>query len=220
MLTRPGIGLMLAQGAALRQAPRGVHRCHRARSASRVWPAPRRLSRSLALFPSWAWPSVELERDRIAVGIDESVDAFVVSPAARAPHVSGRSVVPLPRSPPSPLYDVGRVPMNADRGGVDHLQIATVSLRDRLEDPDPRHPPCAIAQSGCSRSSADHSAPECPPRANPSAAASKCRSTQADHPVLRGTPRGLFGSSGADDRPFKIRQLVPAWGHGRSCAEL
>ena len=86
------------------------------------------------------------------------------------------------------------------------MQIAIVSLRDRLEDLDPRHPPCAIAQSGCSRSSADHSAPECPPRANPpSAAASKCRSTQSRVIRPRHAAR-LVRQQRRKDRPVKIRQ--------------
>ena len=101
MLTRPGIGLMLAQGAALRQA---LAECIAVIGAigQQGLAGTEALEQIARALPVMGLAFGELERDRIAVGIDESVD-FRRQSAARAPHVSGWSVVPFLGLRPAPF---------------------------------------------------------------------------------------------------------------------
>ena len=96
----------------------------------------------------------------------------------------------------APFFTLGPMLMDADRRGVDHLQIAVVSLGNRIENAIPNAKITPISQNDCSRSSTARSAPGCPPRAIPSAVANRCRSKPSCRQA-RGTPRGLFGSKGS-----------------------
>ena len=77
----------------------------------------------------------ELEGDRIAVGVDER-GSWPSVRRANAPCIGLERRAPG-RLPAGPLFDVCRMLMDADRGGVHHLQITFVSLRYCREDPVP-----------------------------------------------------------------------------------
>ena len=110
-----------------------------------------------------------------------------------------------------PLFDVGRVLMNADRGGVDHLQIAVVSLRNRLEDPVPDAelpPPDEAVVAGRRRSVALRNVR--PGRAGPQPPVDAVQHLPIIGPRH---PARLVRQQRLDDRPFEIRQLVAACAH-------
>ena len=120
--------------------------------------------------------------------------------------------------PAAPLFDVGRMLMHADRGGVDHLQIAVVGLRDRLEDPVPDAvlaPSDEAVVAGRRRTVALGNVG--PGRARPQPPVDAVQ-----HPPVIGPRHAarLVRQQRLDDRPFEIGQFVAAWGHDGSFEEL
>lgn len=109
--------------------------------------------------------------------------------------------------------------MHADRGGVDHLQIAVVTLRDSLENPVPHAqlpPPHKAVVAGRGR-------PVALGDIRPGGTGSEPPIDAVEHaPIVR--PRDtarLVGQNGFYDRPFEIRKFVAALVHqGSSVEEL
>lgn len=90
---------------------------------------------SAADRPSWAWPSVRFSRigrPRASTTASSTVWIFVVPPRASDPWPEGRQNDPgiiLSEGGSSPFFRaVGRVLVNPDRGGVEHLDIPVISL--------------------------------------------------------------------------------------------
>src|SRR5215207_3893752 len=167
---------------------------------------------SAALEPSWAWPSVSFSATGRPLA---STRAWIFqgrgsSWSARPASAPCTGLERRPERRPSwrttPLFDVAAMLMNADRGRVDHLQIAVIGLRHRLEDAVPNADPRPAAEAvGAGRRRAVALGNVGPGRAGPEPPIDAVQHL----PVVR--PRHaarLVRQQRLDDRPLKVGQLV------------
>src|ERR1700686_3166349 len=108
--------------------------------------------------------------------------------------------------------------MDPDRGGVDHLQIALVSLRNGLENPVPDAQLAPADEAVV----AGRRWPVSLRNISPGRTRSQPPVDAVQHSAIIGPRHAawLVRQQSRDDRPFKICQLVSAWGHGCSFEEL
>ena len=135
----------------------------------------------------------QLQENREAVGVDDGME-FGRQSASRAPHALGSSRVPSGgrRGLRTPLFDIAAVLVDADRGRVNHLQVAVVILRYRREDPVPHADLCQASEAvGAGRCRPVVLGDVGPGRTGPDTPIDAVQ----DLTVIDGTPRGLFGSS-------------------------
>src|SRR5690554_6014645 len=177
-------------------------------------PSPRRSSISNALLPSWAWPGVSLRATGRPLASTRAWILVVNPPRERPMHRGSGS---SPTAVFGPLFCVRTMLVNADRGTVDHLEVALVSGRNCFVNsvPDAQFPPpheavvagrrrtIALRYVGPGRSRAQ--APENP-----------VQHLAIIHPWLAAR---LVRQQRLNDRPFKISDLVAASAHHISSFE-
>src|SRR5262249_41379094 len=117
----------------------------------------------------------------------------------------------------APLFYIGSMLMNTNGRGVDHLQIAVVSLRNSFENPVPYAdlpPPDEAIVAGRGR-------PVALGNIGPGRARPQTPIDAVEHPPVvgpRNTP-GLVRQQRLDDRPFEVRQFVATLVHSGSSIE-
>ena len=118
----------------------------------------------------------------------------------------------------APFFDVRGVLMHPDGRGVDHLKVAAISLRHRLENrvPNPDFPPAdepVVTGRGGAITLRDIS---------PRRASSKTPIDAVEHlAVIRARDASwLVRQQRRDDRPLEIRQFVPASVHRKSSPDF
>src|SRR5258706_12192860 len=167
---------------------------------------------SAALLPSWAWPALSFKEIGLPLASTRAW-ILVVSPPRERPCIwlqgcPQRRRGSRPRGPP---FDVGGVLMDADRGAVDHLQVAVVRLGNSVVNAIPDAelaPPHKAVVAGRCRPIALGNVGPWRARAQPPIDAVE------DAAVVR--PRhaaGLVRKQRLADGPFEIGQLITARRH-------